>query len=126
MIPLTDYENMIYETLEECHICKRDFCYDKYEEKKFNLYRKVRDHCHYIHSICNLNYKISKEIPVKIHNGSKYDYHFLIKESAKEFKSEFECLGENTEKYVTFSVPIKKEHDNDKTITYKIKFIDTC
>ena len=30
------------------------------------------------------------------------------------------------EKYITFSVPIKKEHGNDKTITYKRKFIDTC
>ena len=43
---------------------------------------------------------------------------------AEEFKGQFECLGENTEKYITFSVPINKEHDNDKTITYKIKFID--
>ena len=33
--------------------------------------------------------------------------------------------GENTEKYVTFSIPIKKEHGNGKTITYKIKFIDS-
>ena len=45
---------------------------------------------------------------------------------AEEFTGEFECLGENTEKYISFSVPIKKEHDNNKTITYKIKFIDTC
>ena len=45
---------------------------------------------------------------------------------AEEFTSEFECLGQNTEKYISFSVPIKKEHDNNKTITYKIKFIDTC
>ena len=31
------------------------------------------------------------------------------------------------EKYISFSVPIKNEYDNDngKTITYKIKFIDT-
>ena len=50
----------------------------------------------------------------------------LNKELAKEFKGQFECLGENTEKYITFSVPIKIEHDNDKTITYKLKFIDTC
>ena len=42
------------------------------------------------------------------------------------FKGQFEYLGENTEKYITFSVPIKKEHDNGKTITYKIKFIDSC
>ena len=41
----------------------------------------------------------------------------LIKELAEEFKGEFECLEENTEKYISFSVPIKKEHDNDKTIT---------
>ena len=33
---------------------------------------------------------------------------------------------ENTEKYITFSVLIKKEHDNDKTSTYKLKFIDRC
>ena len=49
-----------------------------------------------------------------------------MKELAEEFKGQFECLGENTEKYITFSVPIKKEHDNGKTITYKIKFINTC
>ena len=28
-------------------------------------------------------------------------------------------LGENTEKYISFSVSIKKKHDNDKTVTYK-------
>ena len=43
------------------------------------------------------------------HNGSTYGYHFIIEESAEEFEEEFECLSENTEKYITFSVPIKKE-----------------
>ena len=33
----------------------------------------------------------------------------MIKELAEEFEGEFECLGENTEKYITFSVPIKKQ-----------------
>ena len=32
-------------------------------------------------------------------------------------------MGENTEKCITFSVPIKKELDNGKLITYKIKLI---
>ena len=32
----------------------------------------------------------------------------------------------NSEKYITFSIPIKKENEDGKTITYKIKFIDTC
>ena len=107
--------------------------------------QKVRDHCHYTgkcrgaaHSICNLCYELSKEIPVVFHDGSAYDYHFIIKQLAREFKGYFHCLGENTEKYITFSVPIKKVHDNDndsdndkdknkvKTITYRLKFIDLC
>ena len=47
-------------------------------------------------------------------------YHFIIKELAEEFKGKSECLGENTEKYITFSVSLKKELDNGKLITYKI------
>ena len=34
-------------------------------------------------------------------------------------------MGENTEKYITFSVPTKKESDNGKTITNKLKLIDS-
>ena len=37
-----------------------------------------------------------------------YGYHFIIKQLAKEFEGHFKCLGENTEKYITFSVPFKK------------------
>ena len=73
-----------------------------------------------------MRYKVPKEIPVVFHNGSTYDYHFIIKELAKELEGNFECLGENTKKYITFSVPIKKKIDNkDLEITYKIKFIDS-
>ena len=37
-----------------------------------------------------------------------------------------ECLGENTEKYIIFSVPLKKKIENKNIeITYKIKFIDS-
>ena len=40
----------------------------------------------------------------------------MIKELAKEFKGQLECLGENIEKYIiTFSVPIK----NDKKKLHK-------
>ena len=55
-------------------------------------YYKVRYHCHYkgryggaAHKICNLRYKILKEIPGVFHNGS-INYHFIITELAKEFK----------------------------------------
>ena len=43
--------------------------------------------------------------PVVFHNVSNYDYHFIIKELASKFEGQFECLGENTERYKTFSVP---------------------
>ena len=50
----------------------------------------------------------------------------LIKQLVKEFEGNFECLGKNTEKYITFSVPINKKIENkDLEITYKIKFIDS-
>ena len=51
--------------------------------------------------------------------------HFIIKELAEELEASSECLGENTEKYITFSVQIKKQLDNGRTITFKIKFIDS-
>ena len=126
MIPLTREEKIYHNEQEICYICKKEF--DMNDKKHY----KVRDHCHYTgkytgaaHNICNLRYKIPKEIPVVFHNGSTYDYHFIIKELVKEFDGNFECLGENTEKYITFSVQIKKEIENkDIEITYKIKFID--
>ena len=34
---------------------------------------------------------------------------FIIKDLANEFEGQFECLGENTEKYTTFSFPMVKE-----------------
>ena len=125
MIPLTKKEEKNKQ--EVCYIYKKEFNTD---DKK---YYKVKDHCHYTgkyrgaaHNICNLRYRIPKEIPIVFHNGSTYDYHFIIKELAKEFDGNFECLGESTEKYITFSVPVKKEIRNkDKIIeiTYKIKLV---
>ena len=107
--------------------------YAIYAKKRFTMIKtkKIRHHCHYTgkfggapHSACNLRYKVPKEIPVVFHNGSTYDYHFIIKQLAEEFEGEFKCLGENTEKYITFSVPLKKENGKI-TITYKLKFIDS-
>ena len=110
MIPLTNDEKKFYEKQKVCYICKKEFCTDKNDGKEFKLKHKVRDHCHYAgkfrgagHSICNLCYKIPREIPVVFHNGSAYDYHFIIKQLAEQFKGEFKCLGENTEKYYFFS-----------------------
>ena len=48
------------------------------------------------------------------------DDHFIIKELPKEFGRQFKCLGENTEKYKTFSVPIEKEVDNSTKMIMKV------
>ena len=62
-----------------------------------------------MHSVCHLKYSVPKKVPVVFRNGSNYDYHFIIKEVAGEFNRQFSCLGQNTENYIIFSVPIEKE-----------------
>ena len=42
-----------------------------------------------------------------------YDYHFITKYLAREFIGNFECLGENTEKYISFTVSFEKDDDDD-------------
>ena len=86
MILLTKKEEENYNNQKVCYICKKEF--DKSDKK----HHKVRDHCRYTgkyrraaHNIWNLRYKIPKEIPIVFHNGSTYDYHFIIKELVKEF-----------------------------------------
>ena len=49
----------------------------------------------------------------------------VVMEVAEEFEGNFQCLGENKEKYITFPVQIKKESNEDETIIYRIRFIDS-
>ena len=79
-------------------------------------YLKVRDHCHYrgeyrgaTHSICNLKYNFPEKNPVAIHSVSNCDYHFIIKKLAEKFKELCTCLGQDTEKDIIFTVPIKRK-----------------
>ena len=68
------------------------------------------------------------------HNEFNYDYHFIIKELAEEFKKQFTCLGKNTEKYITFTIPIEKEvtiidknrEEITKNIFYILQFVDSA
>ena len=48
-----------------------------------------------------------KKVLRVFHNGSNYDYHFIIKELAEEFKKQFTLL-ENVGKHKTFKVLIEK------------------
>ena len=114
MIQLAKEEKRSHKKQEACHICQKEFCYDKDDENYKNK-RKVKDRYHYTrtfrgaaHSKCNLNYKVLKDIPVIIHNAS-CDTHYIINQLAEEFKDELNFMRENMEKCITFSVQIKKK-----------------
>ena len=146
MNPLTPEEKQQYREVSECHLCGKGF---RVSEDIGD--RKVRDHCHYTgkfrgaaHSRCNLVHRIPKHIPVVMHNLSGYDAHIIIRELAKQFDvDEMEVLAENTEKYISFSVPIfvgMREKDGNpvmykdkktnkmkqKKIKCMLRFIDSC
>ena len=64
------------------------------------------------HSICNLRYK-----------GLIMNIISYSRSWQKNLRGKFECLDENTEKYMLFSLQITKENTNGKIIKYKIRFI---
>ena len=75
LIPLTKEEKIAHLIVfkEDAIYAKKTFSNDDKNRK----YHKVKDHCHYTgkyggpaHDVCNLRYKIPKEIPVVFHNGS--------------------------------------------------------
>ena len=79
-----------YKNAKICYICNEKLENIYVKDKK---YRKVGDHCHFTgeyrgaaHGICNLKYSVPKKFYIAFHNGFNYDYHFIIKELAEEFK----------------------------------------
>lgn len=75
---------------DECHICG-----ERYSENDI----PVRDHCHLTgkyrgsaHSNCNLNFQVSRHIPVVFHNLSHYDSHFLMRKLATVFPGEISII----------------------------------
>ena len=126
MDPLIEQEKIAHDGAKICFICEKSF-----DNTKNNI--KVRGHCHHIgkysgaaHSACNLQCKVPKNIPAVFHNRSNYDFYLIVNQLSKDFNGPFSCLGENTEKYITFSTCIFKKTDSDeKPIAYQIKFIDS-
>ena len=105
MIPLTNEERKIHGRQKNVTYAKKDLV----------QMMMIKNHCHYTgkyrepaHDICNLRNKAPKELSVPFHNCSTYDSHFKIKELSKESEGQFECLRENTEKYITFLVLLIK------------------
>ena len=66
----------------------------KFEDNRLILkqYCKVIGHCHYTgkcrgsaHGIFKLKYSISKEVLIVAHDEPNYEYHFIMRELAKQF-----------------------------------------
>ena len=83
---MTEEEEHLFQQNNNCCICKKIID---------NEDRKVRDHCHIsgkfsssAHWDCNINFELTKKIPVIFHNLKGYDSHLIFSELHKfKFKS---------------------------------------
>ena len=88
-LPLSNEKLKLYQGAKEFHTGRRKILKKIANHKN---YLNFRDYCHFTgkcrgaaHNVCNLELNMSNEILVILHNGSKYDYHFAIKELQNEF-----------------------------------------
>ena len=57
--------------------------------EKLEIIIIMRENIEVLHIPCNWKYSVTKKIPIAFHNGSNYDYHFIIKELAEDIKKNF-------------------------------------
>ena len=105
---LNDYEEDEFQRATECYICGEEFEDDKQSDR---FPKKIREHNHLSGKYrgaacqsCNTKEgKITKLIPVFFHNGSNYDFHFLIEELMK-YEDEYnkvKLLSKSSENYIS-------------------------
>ena len=79
------------------------------------------------HTICNLKYKVPLKNSYSFSKWISLWLSFYHIKATEEFKKQFTCLGESTEKYITFAFPIEKEvtriDKNREEITSNISYI---
>ena len=86
----------------ECYLCQKEF---------FSNVAKCRDHCHFTGkylgaacNTCNLNRRKSRKLKIFMHNGSKFDFHFIIKAlNEKKGVTNLHVLPYNSENFRTIS-----------------------
>ena len=69
---------------------------------------KVRDHCHITgkfrgaaHWSCNINFQLTKNVPVIFHKFRGYDSHLIFSELSK-FNAKINVIPNGLEKYMIF------------------------
>ena len=96
---MTEKEEYIFQESNNCRICKK--LIDNDDEK-------VRDHCHVtgkfrgaVHWDCNINFQLTKKVPVVFHNLKGYDSHLIFFELHK-FNLKINVIPSGLEKYMAF------------------------
>lgn len=96
MCNLTPTQSLTFDKASICYICKGVFTSTDF---------KVRDHDHsdgsYLgaaHNSCNLRRQRQKSVNIYIHNGSSYDFHFIVKALFKR-RLQVNILPHNSEKF---------------------------
>ena len=96
---MNEEEEYLFQQSNNCWICKK--LIDNDDEK-------VRDHCHITskfrgaaHWDCNINFQLTKKIPVIFHNLKGYDSHLIFSELNK-FNMKINVIPYGLGKYMTF------------------------
>ena len=94
---MTEEEKHLFQQSNNCWIC---------QELIANEDGKVRDHCHITgkfrgsaHWDCNINFQLTKKIPVIFHNLKGYDSHLIFSELHK-FDLKVDVIPNGLEKYM--------------------------
>ena len=103
---LSAEEETQFQAATHCYMCEKPF------QKKTKNWGKVRDHNHAsgayrgaAHSICNLEKKRSKHIPIFFHNLRGYDAHLIMRGIHRYAgRKQIKVIPNNMEKYVSFQV----------------------
>lgn len=118
---LSDQRKIELNSITNCHVCMQDF------KEGDNI---VVDHCHVtskarsrLHNQCNLLLKSPRFLPVFLHNGSNYDFSFILLECAKR-KIALSCIPKNQEKFISFSARIKSDNPLEKRHV-ELRFLDS-
>ena len=92
-------EEQLFQHNKSCWLCKKLTDNDK---------EKVRDHCHVTgkfwgaaHWNCNIDFQLTKKVPVIFHNLRGYDSHLILNELDK-FDVKFSVIPNGLEKCMAF------------------------
>ena len=97
---MTEEEEHLFQQSDSCWICKKLIDDDDDE--------KVRDHCHVTgkfrgaaHWDCNINFQLTKKVPVIFHNLRDYYSHLIFNELDK-FDVKIRIIPNALENYKAF------------------------